>query len=238
MPAPAGRRAGPTRCCSPSRSRSAPGAFAPCSCAACRRASSRGRPRPSRSSPTSAASSWRRAAGCGCAPREDALAAERYLFYAALSRATERVVPGLPQLRRGGQPRPALAVHRRRGRAARRRLARPGAAGGCSPTSSGTPERGPHRARARPRRGATAAPRPAASRRAPARARRRGAGRDAPHRDPVGRGARGLRRLPGALADRARAPARAARARARGARARQPHARRARARCSASSTGR
>ena len=33
----------------------------------------------------------------------------------------------LPQLRRGGQPRAAVAVHRRRGRAARRRLARPAA---------------------------------------------------------------------------------------------------------------
>ena len=30
--------------------------------------------------------------GCGCAPREDALARERYLFYACVSRATERVV--------------------------------------------------------------------------------------------------------------------------------------------------
>ena len=85
------RGAGSTRCCWPSRWRSAPGAFVPCSCAACRRASSRARPAPSRSCPTSAASSWPPRRGLRLRAREDALAAERYLFYAALSRATERV---------------------------------------------------------------------------------------------------------------------------------------------------
>ena len=85
------RPAGRAPCCWPSRWRCAPGASARCSCADCRRASSRARPAPSRFSPTSAAASWPPPGACACAPREDALAAERYLFYAALSRATERV---------------------------------------------------------------------------------------------------------------------------------------------------
>ena len=84
------RRRRRTRCCSPSRWRSGPGAFAPCSSAACRRASSRSPAGPSRSSPTSAGASWPRPRACGCAPSEDALARERYLFYACVSRATER----------------------------------------------------------------------------------------------------------------------------------------------------
>ena len=37
-------------------------------------------------------------------PRDDALARERYLFYACISRATDAGRPELPQLRRGGQP--------------------------------------------------------------------------------------------------------------------------------------
>ena len=197
---------GPTRCCSPSRWRSARGAFARCSCAACRRASSRGRPAPSRSCPTSAASSWPPRAACGCAPARTRCAAERYLFYAALSRATERVflayrssdeegnlalpspfIADVAELLCADWPAPAPPAPARRRRLGRRA--------------------GPHRARARPRGGRPRRGGRRRAARAPARARRRGAGPDAPHRDPVGGRARGLRRLPGPLADRARAPA-------------------------------
>ena len=44
------------------------------------------------SAPTSAGGSWPSARGCGCAPSEDALARERYLFYACISRATEQLI--------------------------------------------------------------------------------------------------------------------------------------------------
>ena len=49
------------------------------------------------------------ASGLRLRPREDALAAERYLFYASRLAATERVFLGLPQLRRGGQPGAAVS---------------------------------------------------------------------------------------------------------------------------------
>ena len=79
--------------------RSGPAASGSCSSAACRRASSR-----ARAGGEPFLSDERRlelaaASGLRLRPREDALDGERYLFYAAVSRATERVVPRLPQLR-------------------------------------------------------------------------------------------------------------------------------------------
>ena len=153
---------GPKRCCSPSRWRSAPGAFAPCSCAACRRASSPGRPPPSRSCPTSGASSWPRRPACGCAPARTRCPPSAICSTPRFARHRARV-PGLPQLRRGGQPGPPIAVHRRCGGAAERRLAATAGAGACSPTSSGTRSAPPPCASA-PARRPTAGRRPAASR--------------------------------------------------------------------------
>ena len=166
---PAGRaargRGGARR---PTRSRSGPGASGPCSCAAFRRASSRSRHAPSRSCPTSCAASWRRAAGCGCARARTRSRRERYLFYTSVSRATERRDPQLPQLRRGGQPRAALAVPRRRGRAALRGLARAPAPADARRRGVGG-LRGAHRVRAGPQ------PRARPPRRRPARCPRRSA---------------------------------------------------------------
>jgi len=56
------------RCSSPIRSRSGPGGFGPCSCAAFRRTSSRRPPLPSRFCPTSCDVSWPPAADFACAP--------------------------------------------------------------------------------------------------------------------------------------------------------------------------
>ncbi len=121
-------------------------------------------------------------------PREDALAAERYLFYAAVSRATERVFLAYRSSDEEGNlalPSPFIAdvaellapdwAARRR----RRLLADVVWAPQRAPTDR-------ERARAAADCGAAAGRRAA---RAPARARRRGAGPHAPHRDPVGRGA-------------------------------------------------
>ena len=115
-------------------------------------------------------------------------------------------VPRLPQLRRGGQPRARLAVHRRRRRAAGRGLARapaPAAAGRRRLDPADAPT---ERERARGARGragaADAGDEPDADRTlGPARP---GAG--APQPDRLGRRARGVRRLPGEMAG--RAPAR------------------------------
>ena len=134
----------------------------------------------------------------------------------------------LPQLRRGREPGAALAVPGGRVRAARRRLARaPPSADARRRRVAGS--RCADRARARPH------PR---GRRRPARRRRSLADRVAvrggararpPPPDPVGRRARELRRLPGPVADRARAPADRARARPGSARPRRIHAQRDRA---------
>ena len=130
-----------TRCCSPSRSRSARAASGRCSCAGCRRASSRGRARPSRSCPTSAGASWRPRPGLRLAAARGR-ARPRALPVLRVRLARDRAGRAqLPQLRRGGQPRAALAVHRRRRRAVRARAGASAARGGCSPTSSGPPTR-------------------------------------------------------------------------------------------------
>ena len=161
-------------------------------------------------------------------PREDALARERYLFYTSVSRATAKRGPGVPELRRGGEPRAALPVPGRRLRAARRGLARAAPAPdarGCRVPASGSPDRAGAGARARGgpraacRRGALADRRAVGGR---ARAR-------PPPPDPVRRRARVLRRVPGAMVDRARAPAGGARARPGSARPRRRYAQRDRA---------
>ena len=156
-PVRAGVAGGEVLLAEPARDPRAP-VSARCSSAGCRRASSRGRPAPSRSSPTSAAGSWRVASGLRLRPREDALAGERYLFYAAVSRATERSVSRLSQLRRGGQPGARLAVRRRRRRAAGRGLALAPAPAAARRRRVGAGA-GADRARARARARGRAAPR-------------------------------------------------------------------------------
>ena len=165
--------------------------------------------------------------GLRLAPADDALARERYLFYACISRATARGRAQLSQLRRGGQPRVGVAVHRRRRRAAGCRVARPPApaAAGRRSVAAGA---GADRARARAHRGGR--DRAAVRRRsgAAALAVRQSASPRSPQRDPLRRRARDLRRLPGQMAGGARAPAGAVRARPRPDRAGQLHARGAR----------
>ena len=201
-----------------------------CSCAGCRRrsfplagvaraVSLRRAPPGARAQPPG--SCWRAS--------DEALARERYLFYACVSRADRAARAELPQLRRGWQPRARLAVPRRRRRPARRRLAR-------APRAS-TARRRRLASSTRHRRRASALAPP------PRRARRRtGAGR----RDAGPRAGRALGGCAtcevlsaGALenyadcpvkwlVERELAPGRAG-ARVRGDRARQLHARRARA---------
>ena len=191
-----------------------------------------------RSCPTSAAASWRCAPGSRSAPREDALARERYLFYASCLARHRAGRAQLPQLRRGGQPRAALAVHRRRRRAVRagvaerrrRRLladvvwsaaeaptarerwrSRLRAARLWAAQAGRGRLRAPQAGRGRLRAAQARGGGDADARRARARAR-------APPRGRLGRRARGVRRLPGQVAGRAPAPARRARGRERGAR--------------------
>ena len=112
-PSRSATRPAPGRSPWPTPSASAPAASAPWSSAGCRPASSRLRrgpsrscpPRPGRPSrPPASASAW------SATPRAE----ERYLFYACASRPTERALLSRRALRRGGQPRAALAVPRRR----------------------------------------------------------------------------------------------------------------------------
>ena len=86
------------------------------------------------------------ASGLRLRPREDALAGERYLFYAAVSRATERLFLSYRSSDEEGNlalPSPFVADVAD----LLDRGWRDAGAGGCSPTSSGTRERRPHRAR-------------------------------------------------------------------------------------------
>ena len=205
------RRRTPARrapCCSPSRWRSARGASGRCSCAACRRGRSRGAGAPEPFLSDERRRELAAASGLRLRPREDALARERYLFYACVSRATERSCSAT-----------AAPTRRATWRCARR----------SSPTSRSCsipdwPERRAPaaarrrrlagRTRRRPRASARAAA-AAAARRSPATAdrrcarcsRRRAASRP-PHArsSPAGRSRR-YARLPGQLAGRARAAA-------------------------------
>ena len=165
-------------------------------------------PRPSRSCPTSCAASWRACSGLRLRPREDALARERYLFYTSVSRATERVILSYRSSDEEGNlalPSPFLddvaellaedwPERRRRRMLAdvvwRRLPRRPSA-------SWPAPSRG---AGAGGGRGALA----------DRLAGRGGAGPRAPQPDPLGRRSGDLRRLPGEVAGRPRAPARGA----------------------------
>ena len=147
-------------------------------------------------------------------------------------------VPGLPQLRRGGQPGPALAVHRRCGGAAERRLAGPPPPAPARRRRLGCRSGPPPRASA-PVRRPTAARRPAASRP------RAGA---CSAREALGRMRHTEILSAGALEAYADCPVRwlierelqpePLTPRARGAGPRQPHARRARTGAAASWTGR
>ena len=120
-----------------------------------------------------------RRSACACAPRDDALDAERYLFYAAVSRPDELLVLALARGRRRRRAGGALALRRRRRRPVRRatcgdaraggRSARVGLAAGEAPT-----EREAARA---PRRRAARARRPRRSRRCATRGARRAARR-------------------------------------------------------------
>ena len=218
-------RRGPDR--RPAR-RSGPGGSAPCSCAACRRASSRWPQRPSRSSPTSFAASSPPPAGCACARARTRCSRERYLFYTSVSRATERLVL-------------ATGARTRRGTWRCPRRSSP-TCRSCSSTD--WPDRRRRRMladvvwrRRRPRpRASSPAPRRRRSRRSPASVPSPIGSLSEPalehvrHRRILSAGAlETLRRLPGAVADRARAPAGAARARPRSARPRRVHAQRDRA---------
>ena len=102
--------------------------------------------------------SWPTASGLRLRPREDALDGERYLFYAAVSRATERVFLAYRSSDEEGNlalPSPFIAdVAELLGR----RLARRAGGGGCWPTSSGT-------SRARPPSASASAPAPPRGRR-------------------------------------------------------------------------
>ena len=78
-----------------------------------------GRPRPSRSCPTSGAASWPLARGLRLRPRRRAGARALPVLRLHLARHSRAARAELPQLRRGGQPGAAVAVRRRRRRAAR-----------------------------------------------------------------------------------------------------------------------
>ena len=223
-----GRRWRRAPCCSPSRWRSGPAASARCSSAGCTRASSRSR---ARASPF-----------LSDERRRELPQASGLRLRAARGRAGARALPVL-RLRRRAPPsadRSATAAPTRRAtwrcprrssptsrscssrvaRARRRRLLAdvvwPAGAGADRSASS---TRALAAADARP---------PRRARPAPARSLERGGARArAPHRGRLGRRARELRRLPGAVAGRERARAGAVRARARAAGARQLHARRA-----------
>ena len=100
------RRAG-ARAASPTRSRIRARRFARCSCAACRRASSRAGPRPSRSSPTTSARALARASGLRLPRTRTCSAAERYLFYAARLAPEELLVLCWRSADEEGDPRSA-----------------------------------------------------------------------------------------------------------------------------------
>ena len=169
---------------------------------------------------------WELAAAGGprLPPREDALAAERYLFYAAVSRATERVYLAYRSSDEEGNlalPSPFIADV---AELLSRRLARPAPAAAAGRRRLGA-RSGADAARARPRAVGPRHRRRRRAARAPPRARRPRARPGPPQPDPLGGSARGVRRLPGAVADRARAPTATADAGSGAAHPRQRHAR-------------
>ena len=201
--------------------------FPPCSWPGCRRGSSRAARCPIRSSPMSCAESWRRPAGLRLRLGEDPLHRERYLLYACVSRATERLVLSYRSSDEEGNlalPSPFLrdvadlldrlvehpspAPAGRRG-VARRPRRRP------SSSAGGRRRRPPRRRPSGP--GTSGAPVVAAASRTCAIARS----------SPPARSK--LRPMPGQVADRAAARPRAPGARPRAAGARLVHARHARA---------
>ena len=192
------------RCCSPIRSRSARAGSGRCSCAGCARASSRRRARPSRSCPTSGASSWRLRRACGSRRGRT-----RSRASATCSTRAHRAPRGRSCSATAAPTRRATSRWRRRSSPTSPSCSCPsGVSGGapaCWPTSCGRRTRRRPRAsslRARPpRRAAAVFGEPASPLRALSSARRARA--RSPQRDPLGRGARGLRRLPGQVAGRA-----------------------------------
>ena len=153
----------PAACCSPTRWRSARGASAPCSCAACRTASSRARPVPDPFLDDGERRALARGIGARASEARGRARARPLPVLRLRVAARGGAVPVLAVVRRGGRPAGGLAVRRRRARALHRRAV--GAAG--APAA---------------RRGDLAAGRGADAARAAARPRRRRAGARAARR--------------------------------------------------------